>query len=115
MKITDSEIIDYKLIGSRIKLKRLEKHLTQEQLSEKLYISNEYVSKLETAAIKINLKRLAEISFLLDTPIEFFIAGVITESTSYKANELIKTLEDLSPKEKDVIYNVINQIKTLRK
>ena len=45
MKIKDSEIIDYQLIGSRIKLKRLEKHLTQEQLSEKLSISNEYVSK----------------------------------------------------------------------
>ena len=115
MKIKDTDIIDYKLLGKRIKEKRVQKGKTQEQIGEMLEISNEYVSKLETGSVRISLRRLAEISLILDTPVEYFISGVITEAPAYKANELIKTLEDLTPKEKDVIYNVINQIKTLRK
>lgn len=109
------KLIDYKLIGKRLKEKRLEKNLTQEQVAEYLNISNEYMSKIENAKIEINLKRLGQLIVLLEIPIEYFIAGVTTESPAYKASELIELLEDLSPKEKDVIYNVIEQIKTLRK
>ena len=109
------KLIDYKLIGKRVKEKRLNKQLTQEQVAEYLNISNEYMSKIENAKIEINLKRLGQLSVLLETPIEYFIAGVTIEAPAYKASELIKLLEDLSPKEKDVIYNVIEQIKKLRK
>lgn len=115
MKFKDTDIIDYKLLGKRIKEKRVQKGKTQEQVGEMLEISNEYVSKLETGSVRISLRRLAEISLLLDVPIDFFITGIIKEAPEYKENELIKTLEDLSSKEKDVIYNVIKQIKTLRR
>lgn len=107
-------MIDYKLIGKRIKEKRLEKHLTQEQIAEYLNISNEYMSKIENAKIEINLKRLAELSVLLETEIEYFISGVVTGSPEYKVNDFMRMFEDLSPKEKEAVYNIVEQIKSLR-
>lgn len=115
MKIKDSEIIDYKLIGSRVKQKRLEKGHTQESLSEILEISNEYVSKLETGAIKINLKRLAEISVILETSLEFFLVGTIIHGEDYKTNEFIKVFDSLTSAERDFICNMAEELKKLRK
>ncbi|MVX63101.1 helix-turn-helix domain-containing protein [Clostridium chromiireducens] len=114
MKIKDTDIIDYKVIGSRIKQKRLEKGHTQESLSEKLSISNEYVSKIETGAIKINLKRLAEISVILETPLEYFIVGTIIRGEDYKTNEFIRVFDSLTSAERDFICNIAEQIKSLR-
>ena len=64
------EFIDYKEIGKRIKEKRIIKRLTQQKLAEQLEVSDEYMSKIETGKTKISLRRLSQLSVLLDTPIE---------------------------------------------
>ena len=45
--MNQNSIIDYKLIGSRIKNKRLEQKLTQEQVSQAANITSYYLSKIE--------------------------------------------------------------------
>ena len=109
------KLIDYKAIGRRIRQRRLDNKLSQEKLAEKISVSPEFLSKIETGSVQVNLKRLAQLSLELSTPIEHFIAGSVIQAEDYKLNEISKVFDDLSPKEKDVIYNVIEQIKTLRK
>lgn len=108
------EIIDYELIGRRIKDKRLEKGLTQETLSEKLELSPEYVSKIENGRVEINLKRLAELSLLLECPIEYLVAGTVIDSPDYKVNELNQLMKSCSPKERDVIHKIAELVATLK-
>lgn len=108
-------MINYEIIGSRIREKRLEKRLTQEQVAECLDISGEYMSKIENGRAKISLKRLAELSLLLECPIEYLISGSVMQAPDYKANEFTKLLEGLSSKEKDVIFKITELITSLKK
>ncbi len=107
-------IIDYKIIGSRIKEKRLEKGLTQESLAESLELSPEYVSKIENGRVEVNLKRLAQFSLILECPIEYLVGGTVVESPDYKVYELNQLLESCTPKEKNVIHKIAELITTLK-
>lgn len=69
--------INYELIGQRIREKRQKAKMTQEELSEKLDVAPEYISRIENGRAQINLKRLGEISALLNVPIEYFVAGSV--------------------------------------
>lgn len=109
------EIINYIEIGKRIKESRLAKELTQQKIAEELGVSDEYVSKIETGKAKISLTRLAQLSILLDTPIEKLITGVVSKSTDYKISEVTKVFEELSAQEKDFIIAMIEQVKLLRR
>ncbi len=108
------ELIDYNEIGKRIKEKRILKGLTQQKVAEQLQLSDEYMSKIETGKTKISLTRLSQLSIILDTSIEELITGTVIKSTDYKMIEINRKFEELSPKEKDVVINIIEQIKSLR-
>lgn len=95
--------IDYELIGRRIKQKRKEMHLTQENLAEKLDVSIGYVSQLERGVTKINLEMLGKISNLFNCDIADFVKRSNTESDYYKRDvkkrELLQLFDNLSEQE----------------
>jgi transcriptional regulator with XRE-family HTH domain len=61
------------LVGQRIKKIREEKKITQEQLAERLNMSQQSYSSLERGETSINLRKLIEIAEQLDTPPENLI------------------------------------------
>ena len=65
--------IDYKLIGSRIKLERTKKGLTQEKLAELLDVSIGYISQVERGITKISLELLGAISAILECDVALFV------------------------------------------
>lgn len=65
----DEKII-YQNIGKRIKLLRLNAHLTQEKLAEKCGISLDYMGKIEVNISKPGLKTLIKISNALEVPLK---------------------------------------------
>lgn len=64
--------IDYSKIGARIKKLRIEKGLTQAELSEIAGCSNNYLSHVETAQSKVSLTVLLKISTALKTSLDYF-------------------------------------------
>ena len=54
--------LDYTIVGERLKKARLDKKLTQENLSEQLGISVAFLSKVERGNSHVNLKRLNQFS-----------------------------------------------------
>ena len=54
--------IDYKLLGERIKTKRIAKGTTQEHFAEHLDVSVGYISQIERGITKINLDRLSTVA-----------------------------------------------------
>ncbi|HIZ16656.1 MAG TPA: helix-turn-helix domain-containing protein [Firmicutes bacterium] len=100
--------IDYKLIGSRIKLKRKAAGKTQEQLAEKLSVTVGYVSQLERGVTKISLDTLSEICYILNCDMSFFIAGTATGEISYLQDELIEKYSSLTQVQKRIILEIID-------
>lgn len=98
--------LDYKLMGERLKKARLKKGYTQEKLSELLNVSIAYLSRIETGAAHINLKRLNEICGLLGVSEAYILNGASNNSTSYLNSELSSILKDCTPDKKELIYQV---------
>ena len=69
--------LDYTIVGERLKKARLDKKLTQENLSEQLGISVAFLSKVERGNSHVNLKRLSQICDILG--VIYKIAKVIVE------------------------------------
>lgn len=106
-------LINYKLIGKRIKQSRLKKKITQEKLAEKLNVSPEYCSKIECGKVKINLQRLSQISLILDEKIEFLISGTIVETKDYLKEDIANVLNSLSSNKIDAILEIAKIISKL--
>lgn len=54
--------LNYKIIGSRIKIRRKMKDVTQEQMAEDLNLSVGFISQLERGICKVSLDTLANIT-----------------------------------------------------
>ena len=82
--------IDYKLIGKRIKAKRKELNITQEQLAEKINMTTFYVSKIENGKVSPPLETYAHIAYCLDLDLAYLITGTSTLEKQYYVDELNK-------------------------
>ena len=75
MKQDIKDNIDYKEIGQRIRKRRLELGLTQDQASEKVGITTKYWSNIETNNIEsVGLQTLYAIAVALNTNINYLLS-----------------------------------------
>ncbi len=98
--------IDYKLIGKRIKEERIKKHLTQEEMSDRIDTSVSFYNRLETGASQINLKRIVQIAEILDTPIGYFITGIKENEGEYLNQDFKNILKRCTPQKQRFIYQL---------
>jgi transcriptional regulator with XRE-family HTH domain len=61
-----------KLIGQSIRVQRLHKGLTQEQLGSKLGVTFQQIQKYENGKNRVGSGRLYQIAEVLDVPVSFF-------------------------------------------
>lgn len=102
--------IDYKLIGSRIKVARKRKDMTQEMLAERLDVSVGYVSQVERGITKISLDLLASISDILECDIAELVWASSTASENYLSREITQNYDKLSNKERKLVDGIIKLI-----
>lgn len=100
--------IDYSLIGSRIKDKRKNAKLTQEQLAEKLCVTVGYVSQCERGISKINLEKLSEISDILNCELSYLVTGTVIENTNYLNTEFFEKYGKLNKIQKKYVIGLID-------
>ena len=103
--------LDFKIIGKRLKQARLNANLTQEQLAEKLDVSVAFLSRIETANSRINLKRLEQICRITGVTEGYILNGVSEDSNTYLSDEFSNLLKDCPPEKIKLIYNVSKVIK----
>ena len=65
--------VEYFKIGQRIRVLRLERGLTQAELSAMVNCSNNHLSHIETAQCNVSLNILLKIAYALDTSMDYFI------------------------------------------
>ena len=64
-----------KLIGERIRARRTELGLTQEQLAAGLEVSYQQIQKYESGASRIAASRLVAVAARLEAPVAYFLGG----------------------------------------
>ncbi len=101
--------MDYKIIGKRIKSARKASGLTQEKLSEKIAVSTNYLSKIEGGHEKPNLEMLEKICVATDYSLAELLTGVV-ETRQYLQKDIAEILENCSPKQVRLIYDIIVRI-----
>ena len=102
--------LDYTIIGERLKKARLEKHLTQEQLAEKLDVSVAFLSRAERGDVKINLSRISQLCDLLDISISNVLTGTASNSKDYLSEDFSNLLKNCPPEKLKLIYDIAKVI-----
>lgn len=101
-------MINFKMIGQRIKSGRKKKGFTQETFSELIDISTEHLSRIETGTYRPSLSLIEKISDILEITEEELMFG--TKSEAETAAQLANKIACLSPKKQEALENIINLI-----
>ena len=99
-------MLDYKVIGQRIRRERIKRNLKQEEIANKMKVSIAFYSRIETGTSHINLKRVMEISSLFNIPVGELLEGTSKTTEKYLVNEFETILSKCSAKQKKFVYKV---------
>ncbi|MCH5182845.1 MAG: helix-turn-helix transcriptional regulator [Oscillospiraceae bacterium] len=100
--------VDYSLIGAKIKARRREIKLTQENLAETLSVSVGYVSQVERGVTKVSLDLLARIGAALDCDLTRFLSDSATSDSGYLKSELTEKYDRLSASQKRMLLGILD-------
>ncbi len=84
--------IDYKAMGKRIRAKRKELNLTQEQLAEEAGISPSHIGEIERGTSICSLAVLVNIASILDLNLDTLVKGINDENADSAFSEILDTL-----------------------
>ena len=107
-------MIDYKLIGSRIKEIREKTGQTQEVLAEKVDITTVYLSKIENGKVSPTLKLLDSICIALDCSLDTVLLNITTESSSYQDERINQLFRACSPAVKPIALDLLKSLSEIQ-
>lgn len=97
-------------IGKRIRFYRESKKWSQEAFAEKLGLSLTYVGMIERGEKIPKLETFIKIANTLGVSSDLLLADVLTTGYSVKSSEMTTKLEQLSPAERERIYDVVDTL-----
>ena len=99
--------LDFKAIGKRIKIARIKKELTQEAVSEKVGITPQHMSNIETGNSTVSLPTLVAIANELDE----LLCDTVLKSGSVFSREAQAILDDCNEYEIRFLVDVMKSVK----
>lgn len=105
--------IDYSLLGKRIAYYRNEHHISQEELGQRLYLSRQYISRLETGLQHPSLDTIVDIANELSISADKLLVDSLNGTQSEQENSLSQLLLDCTSDEKKVILKIAQELKTI--
>lgn len=104
-------VLNYKMIGVRVKEIRVIKQLSQADLAEFTDLSVSYISHIETGLKKASLESLVRISNVLGTTVDQLLNGNQVSDQKQYWNELTELIKDCNDCEKRIVYDVARATK----
>lgn len=98
---------ELKECGKRIQQFRQEKGLSQEQLAEKLNVSQNTIAKIECGLRRPSIDFLIELSAFFDTSINYLVLGVHPEDVEKEAAK--KEIDEAIEKIDEAIEKLLDQ------
>lgn len=106
------KMFDYSAFGKSFKLYRREKHITIEQLTEKLKVTSGYIHNIETGNVKIGLRLLIKICNIFQVNIKSFFEK--KQEQDFILEQRFRVIIDKYTKEdKRLLLNIMKNIEIM--
>lgn len=106
-------MVNYELIGRRIRELRLQQKITQERLAELIDMSVPYVSHIETAKKKPSLETLIRVSNALGITMDELLTGNQLHNPTDYQTDIDLLLAECSQNEKRLIFELIRSLRDI--
>ena len=106
-------MINYKLIGKRIKEARTRLGITQEQLAELACISRQYIGMLEQGEKRPTLQTIVSLADALNITVDELLTGNLKYDPSEFLTDIDYVLFDCSTYEKQVLFELLLALKKI--
>ena len=100
--------MDYAKIGANIRKYRLLKKITQEELAEKVGLTDTYIGMLERGEKSPSFETFINILNALEISADVVLCDVLTSGYEVKNSLLNERLEKISREDRTQIYDVID-------
>ena len=99
--------INYKQLGKKIRERRKDMHVTQEQLANDLLVNPSHISNIENNRVKISLPTLVHVCNALNTTIDYILADEYSNTSSAIEQAVLHELHSCSDETKEQILKII--------
>ena len=97
-------------IGKNIRERRLAMHLHQDELAERTGLSANYIGMIERGEKAPSLESFVRIANALNTSSDLLLADVLCTGYNIKDSLLAEQMENLSPQDRSLVYDIANRI-----
>lgn len=104
--------LDFKSIGKRIKAARIKAGLTQEAAAEKIGVTPQHISNIETGNSSVSLTALVAIANLLHVSTDDLLCDTVLKSKPVFLKEADELFSDCSEYEIRVLVDILKAAKT---
>ena len=104
--------LDFKAIGKRIKIARINQNMTQETVADKIGVTPQHVSNIETGNSSVSLTTLVAIANLLKVSADELLCDTILISKPVFEKEAQELFNDCNEYEIRVLVDVMKATKT---
>lgn len=105
--------LNFRAIGKRIKIARIKKNLTQEIVADKIGVTPQHVSNIETGNSSVSLPTLVAIANVLDVSVDELLCDTILISKVVFEKEAQEIFNDSNEYETRVLVDVLKATKNL--
>ena len=102
--------LDYKAIGKRIKIARINADMTQERLSDLLGISPSHMSNIETGTTHVSLTTMVKLANALGVSLDDLLCDSVTHARPQFEWDIQQVLDGCSDYEIRVVADVARSV-----
>ena len=107
-------MVDYKLIGTRIREFRKARGLTQEAVAERAEITVVYLSKIENGHVRPTLDLLSQICDTVGLDLGELFHSVSPNAATYQNEKVVQLFNACSPSVKPVALDLLKKLSELQ-
>ena len=104
-------MMEYRLLGQRIRAARLSAGVSQEQLAELVGLTSQHISHTEVASTKVSLPSLVKIANALHTSVDKLLSDSVYDTKPHLLDDVQAVFSDCDPDEVYVMLEAANTIK----
>lgn len=102
---------DYRAIGERVKIRRTQKEMIQEKLTELTGSSNPHISNVRTGNIQMSLKSLITIANALETTPDVLLCDNIQYGEHVFKNAVMEATDDCDEAETRIMADMVRALR----
>jgi len=103
--------LNYVAIGKRIRKLRKMKHMTQDDLRDKVNLSKTHMSHIETGSTKLSLPVLVDIANALEVTADQLLTDCVSPANGFLKDELGNLLDDCDAFELHILIDIMSNVK----